>query len=89
MDQPLFSVFDSKASQYLPPFASQNQSTAIRQFSTAVMREGHDFRVHAEDYTLWHVGTFDSEKAKISPAQPPEMVANAHEIRAQLDLVVE
>lgn len=81
----LFSVFDSKAAAYLPPFHSQNKATALRQFESAIMSDGHDFNAHAHDYTLWTVGSFDNEKATLKPATP-ELIANAHEIKAQLDL---
>lgn len=56
----LFAVHDVKAAQYLPPFASMNEGTAQRQFASAVMNEGHDFNVHAADYSLWSIGEFDT-----------------------------
>lgn len=79
MDQTLFTVYDSKAANYLPPFVSRNQATALREFKDAVNQEGHAFNTHAEDFTLWHIGTFNSEKATLTQ-EVPTLVANAHDI---------
>lgn len=88
MIQPLFAVFDMKAKHYLPPFTSTNKQTAIRQFSSAVSSEGHDFNTHATDYSLWEVGSFDSEKALVV-STTIEQIAHAHELLAQLALFEE
>lgn len=78
MDNLLFTVYDSKAANYLPPFVSRNHATALREFRDAVNQEGHAFNTHAEDFTLWHIGTFDSEKATLTQ-EIPTLVASAHE----------
>ncbi len=80
----LYCVHDSKAKAYLQPFCSPNDATAIRTFETAISREDHDFNLHAEDYSLWYLGTFDQEKAHLV-ADPINCIAQAHEIRAFLD----
>lgn len=59
------SVFDVKAEQGMTPIFTQNEATAIRSFRAAVNLEGHEFAGHAEDYSLWRVGTWDSEKREL------------------------
>lgn len=76
----LFSVYDSKAEHFLPPFASHNAETAKRQFQYSAQSEGHEFNTFASDYTLMEVGTFDASKGLITPKDPsPTIVANASE----------
>jgi hypothetical protein len=81
----LFAVHDVKAAQYLPPFASMNEGTAQRQFASAVMSEGHDFNVHAADYSLWSIGEFDSETAEIKTSTKT-MLVNAFDLKTQLEM---
>jgi len=61
----LYTIFDSKAGAYLPPFTSVNDATALRSFESAIQQEDHDFNRHAEDYSLWTIGTFDQDKGEL------------------------
>lgn len=83
----LYSVFDQKAEAYLPPFCSQNDATATRQFSNAVSLEDHDFHNHAEDYSLWIIGTFDQAKGLLIKQDNAlhTCIAYAHELLAHLE----
>jgi len=76
----LFSVYDSKVEGYLPPFSSNNKAVAIRQFETAVLREGADLYEHCEDYSLWHVGQFDPDKGLLISNEMATVVVQAHQI---------
>lgn len=64
----IFSVFDSKAEAFLPPFFSPNRAVAIRSFTRAVQQEGSDFNLYAGDYTLFCIGSWDPVKGKLVPA---------------------
>lgn len=75
----LFCIYDSKAEMYLPPWSAMNRAVAHRIFETAVLQEGHDFNVHADDYSLWEVGSFNPEKAELKPHTLTNIV-NAHHI---------
>jgi hypothetical protein len=55
----VYSVFDSKAGAYIPPFFMQNDGVARRAFGDAANDVNHKFCAHAEDYTLFRLGTFD------------------------------
>lgn len=80
----LYCVHDMKAAQYLPPFTSMNDATAKRQFASAVVDEGHEFSRHAEDYSLWKVGTFDGDNARIKGKK--QMIINAFDLKNQLNM---
>ncbi len=79
----LYCVYDAKLGEYLPPFISQNDQVAKRQFESAVAEEGHAFRKHAEDYSLWGIANFDSEKAFITTYEL-QPIAQAHELLANI-----
>lgn len=57
----IFTVYDSKAEAYLPPFFSATRGLALRSFTDAVNTAGHAFNRYAEDYTLFEVGEFDDQ----------------------------
>ena len=79
----LYSVNDIKAENYLAPFVSLNNQTAVRYFSTAVMDKQHDFHIHSEDYSLWKIGTFDTETTIITQ-EPKELLCHALELKNQI-----
>lgn len=55
----LFSVFDSKVGFYMSPFFMRSKGEAIRAFIDIVNDGKSAFSMHPEDYTLFHLGTFD------------------------------
>lgn len=75
----IFSVFDSKVSAYLPPLCMRTTPEAIRGFSAAVADQSHQFSKHAEDYTLFEVGSWDDQTAAIDLLPTPHPVAKAIE----------
>jgi len=65
MIQFIYSVHDSKALAYLPPFFMHNKNMAIRSFQDAVQDDGSSFHRHPEDYSLWELGEFDDNTGEI------------------------
>jgi len=63
----VFSVYDSKAEAYLPPFVSQNRAVAIRSFTAAAQDSTHNFCRHAADYTLFEIAEFDDVAGQLTP----------------------
>lgn len=55
----IFSVYDSKAKAFLPPFFMVNSMVARRSFGEAANDANHQFCKHPEDYTLFKIGTWD------------------------------
>jgi len=72
--QTLYCVRDSKAEHFLPPFASQNDQTAIRQFADAVSSTGHEFQRNAPDFSLWTVGAFNLATGVIESTPPTPLI---------------
>jgi len=54
-----FTVYDSKAEAYLRPYFAETKGLAMRAFRDAVNDPQHEMHRHAEDYTLFHIGSFD------------------------------
>lgn len=55
----VFTVYDSCAKAYLPPFILPQVAMAERTFADCVNSEGHQFNAHPDHYTLFQIGTFD------------------------------
>jgi len=73
----IFSVRDSKAEAFLPPFFAQTAGVAIRQFESAVNDESHDMHRFAEDYTLFELGEFDESSGALLPLDTPHSLGLA------------
>lgn len=78
MKHKIFSIFDSKAKAYLPPFFLHQEGMATRVFSDCITNKSHQFSKHPEDYTLFHIGTWDDGSSKIT-VQPPISMGNGVE----------
>lgn len=70
MNMEYFSVFDSAAGAYLEPFPCPTIEVAIRRFREAIHTPDHQFQKFPEDYTLFHVGSFDQSTGKFTVLEP-------------------
>ncbi len=70
MIQRVYSVYDSKAEVYLPPFFARADGEAIRMFTEAVRSETHEFNRFAQDFTLHHIGLFCTQTGRLEEQQP-------------------
>lgn len=66
----IFTVYDSAARKYLEPFFAPTIEVACRSFRQLVNREGHQFAMFPEDYTLFHIGEYDADAGVIVPGDP-------------------
>ena len=57
----VFSIYDSKAEAYLPPFILPKEGQAKRAFADCVNSETHQFGQNPADYTLFELGNFNDE----------------------------
>lgn len=81
----IYTVHDSKAEAYLPPFFSSAHGLAIRGFEDAANKEGHPFNQHPGDYTLFHVGEFDEQTGIISISKTHTNLGKAIDVQRQAD----
>lgn len=55
----IYTIKDTKAECYLPPFTMRTDGEAIRAFDDTVQREGTAIHDHPEDFCLFKVGEFN------------------------------
>ncbi len=81
MIQRLYAILDQKAENYGDrPFPAPNNNIAIRSFNNAVMDETTDIFKHAEDFTLWYIGYFETENGKLEDVTN-EQIASAMDLK--------
>lgn len=76
----IFSIFDSKAQAYLPPFLLPNEEMAKRVFRDCANDTNHQFGKHPADYTLFHLGAFSDENGRIETLETPYPICKAIEL---------
>jgi len=69
-----FSVYDSKAKAFSPPFFQANNALAIRAFTELANDEGrNNVSRFPEDFSLHHIGEFDDSTGKLSELPPTNL----------------
>lgn len=69
MTQHMFAVYDAKAQAYLAPFPANTHGIAERMFADLVNADGHQFNRHPADYTLYKIGTFDTDTSELTSCE--------------------
>ena len=77
----MFTVYDSKAEAYLPPFNMASKGEAIRAFADCVNDNKHSFSRHPADFTLFLLGSFDEASASITALSTPQSLGVAIEYK--------
>jgi hypothetical protein len=80
----LFSVFDSKLGEYNSPMVFPSRGVAFRSFLDEAGRVDPSNAVnkHPEDFSLYHVGTFDSVSGTFVSLPTPDLVVRASDFEA-------
>lgn len=73
----LFSVYDSAAKVWFPPFVAQTVEVALRNFRMTVNSPESNFNRFPEDYALFLVGEFDQETGMIVGTPAPQSLGVA------------
>lgn len=73
----LFSVYDSAVKRFLDPFVAQTVEAAIRRFRYTVNQPKSDFGTFPEDYTLFHIGSFNPETGVLESNATPHSLGLA------------
>lgn len=78
--QQFYSVYDTKAEVYSPPFVAVNHDVARRLFSAAAGDPQTPIGAHPLDYMLMHVGAWNSQSGLIAGAEKPSIISTGLEI---------
>lgn len=73
----VYSVLDTKADAFAPPFFVHRDEVAVRAFRDAVLDPQHPMSRHPEDYKLYRIGTFSDSDARLTP-EVPVFICNAN-----------
>ncbi len=80
----VFSVYDSKAGIYLPPFYLQTKGQALRQFADTVNgSKENQIANHPEDFTLFELGIFDDLICQFTLHETPISLGVAIEFKRE------
>lgn len=69
-----FAVYDSKAECFLRPYFAETKGLAVRAFSDAANDPQHEMCRHAEDYTLFYIGSFDQMAGELQRCAPESLL---------------
>lgn len=75
----VYSLEDIKTG-FMTPTIDQNDSSAVRNFSSAVMQSDGILFTHAEDFRLFKIGEFDTETGSILPIAPIVHLADGSDV---------
>lgn len=73
-----FSIYDSKAVAYAPPFFMARPELALRAFRDLAADPASNVSKHPEDYALFLLGEFDDSTGAIVSAGSPVQLATAN-----------
>lgn len=62
----IFTIFDSKAEAYLPPFFMKTKGEAIRAWTSTIQDPNTQFSKYPADYTLFEIGEYDDQMASLT-----------------------
>lgn len=65
-----FSIYDSAAEVYSPPFFLKSKGEALRAFSDSINDEKTTLSKHPEHFFLFYIGEYDDQKAEFSRQEP-------------------
>lgn len=82
MKHNVFCIYDSKAQAFLTPFFLPTVGMAVRVFSDCVNSDDHQFGKHPEDYTLFHLGTWDDATCVFDRLDSKKALNNGVEVLA-------
>ena len=73
-----YTIFDSALEAYHHDYSLENDAIALRQFADMANDEKIEISKNPEDFSLWHIGTFETTTGELTPVQPV-CIAKAHE----------
>lgn len=81
----IFTIQDSEAAAFLPPFFLHTAAMARRAFGDSVNDKGHAFSKHPDHYTLFEIGEFDDNTGLIKAYDSTHTLGNGIEYLAPWD----
>ncbi len=73
----IFDIFDSATGSYARPFFMVSKGEATRAFVDIINDKQSAIHKHPEDFTLFHLGSFNQETASFDPLPTPSSMGKA------------
>lgn len=80
-----FTIFDTAAQVYSPPFFQKSKGLAIRAFSETATDQSTSIGRHPMDFTLFIIGEYDDQTGRMTHNNTPEPIIKASETRPTED----
>ena len=72
-----YTIFDTALQAYHQDYSLETEALALRQFAD-MANEETQIAKNPEDYSLWHIGTFETTTGQLTSIEPV-CIAKAHE----------
>ena len=76
----MYVIFDSKAQCYNKPFSLLNDEVALRAATDLRNSPDTEPNRHPEDFSMFHIGSYDDTTAHFKPADIQNCIIRFHEI---------
>lgn len=76
----MFTIYDSKAKIYNKPFFQLNIQVALRTAGDLVKDGTSEVANHPEDFTLFHIGSYDDTTGEIKKNETHMAICRFHEL---------
>lgn len=76
----IFTIYDSKVEAYAMPWYAHTEGEAIRSFQEAVNDQNSAYAKYPEDFTLFLIGEFSENDAKLTAYDAKKSIINAMEL---------
>lgn len=73
----VYAVYDNAAGSYGQPFYCLRDEEAQRNFMSAATSEKSEINQFSNDFSLWALGTFDTDKGQFQNNSAPKMLMTA------------
>jgi hypothetical protein len=81
MKAEILAVHDRAAECYGRPFFVAALGQGIRSFSDEINNPQGEFGKHADDYDLFHIGTYDDVTGKVTSLETPKQLAIGKQLK--------
>lgn len=79
----VFSLYDSKAKMFGPPFFMQTRGMAVRALSDLVKDSQSMVCRHPDDFVMYQIGEFNDQDAVFKNQNPHELVSMASDFKKE------
>lgn len=86
MMQQIVAVRDSAVDAFMRPMFVPAIPAAVRAFKDEVNRAGSEMGAHAEDYELYHIGSFDDSTGVIVHMASHVLIVRAKDVKEVRDV---